>query len=45
MAATFVNLKTGAAIRVVAREDAREKARSYFPEIQDKYKARWRRTG
>jgi formylmethanofuran dehydrogenase subunit E len=39
MAATFMNLKTGAAVRVVAREDAREKARTYFPEIQDKYKA------
>jgi|GEM_PF-158855 len=39
MAATFINLKTGAAFRVVAREDAREKARAYFPEIQDKYEA------
>jgi formylmethanofuran dehydrogenase subunit E len=39
MAATFMNLKTGAAVRVVAREDAREKARVYFPEIQDKYEA------
>jgi formylmethanofuran dehydrogenase subunit E len=39
MAATFVNLKTGKAIRVIAKEEAREKAKEYFPEIQDKYKA------
>ncbi len=39
MAATFVNLKTGRAVRVIAREDAREKAKEYFPEIEDKYKA------
>ncbi|MDA8090297.1 MAG: FmdE family protein [Nitrospiraceae bacterium] len=37
MAATFANLETGEAIRVVAKEDAREKATKYFPEIQDKY--------
>ncbi len=35
MAATFVNLKTGAAVRVVAREEAREKARELFPRIKD----------
>ena len=39
MAATFINLKTGRASRVIAREDAREKAKTYFPEIKDKYKA------
>ncbi|MDP1759389.1 MAG: FmdE family protein [Thermodesulfovibrionales bacterium] len=39
MAATFMNLKTGKALRVVAKEDAREKAKKYFPDIEDKYKA------
>ncbi len=39
MAATFVNLKTGRAVRVVAKEDAREKAKKYFPDTDDKYKA------
>jgi len=39
MAATFINIKTGMAFRVVAREDAREKAKAYFPEIQGKYEA------
>lgn len=39
MAATFVNLKIGKAVRVVAKEEAREKAKEYFPDIEDKYKA------
>jgi len=39
MAATFMNLKTARAVRIIAREDARETAREYFPEIEDKYKA------
>lgn len=39
MAATFMNLSTRKAIRVVAREDAREKAKNFFPEIKDKYAA------
>lgn len=39
MAATFVNLKTGKAIRVIAREEVREKAKEIFPEIEDKYAA------
>ncbi|MCL4457591.1 MAG: FmdE family protein [Nitrospirae bacterium] len=39
MAATFVNLKTGKAVRVIAKEEARDKAKEYFPDIQDKYKA------
>jgi formylmethanofuran dehydrogenase subunit E len=37
MAATFVNLKTGKAIRIVAREESREKAKEYFPDIENKY--------
>lgn len=37
MAATFLNLKTGKAIRVFAREDSRDKAKERFPEIGDKY--------
>ena len=39
MAATFVNLKTGKAVRIIAKEEARDKAKEYFPDIQDKYKA------
>jgi formylmethanofuran dehydrogenase subunit E len=37
MAATFVNLSTDTAVRVFAKEDARDKAKNYFPEIKDKY--------
>lgn len=37
MAATFVNLESGSAVRVVAKEEARSKAQDYFPEIEDKY--------
>ncbi len=36
MAATFVNLETGRAVRIVALEEARELSRKYFPEIPDK---------
>lgn len=39
MAATFVNLKTAKAVRVIAKEDARVKAKEMFPLIEDKYKA------
>ncbi|MBI5641034.1 MAG: formylmethanofuran dehydrogenase [Nitrospirae bacterium] len=39
MAATFLNLKTGRAVRVVAREDSRQKAKGYCPEIENKYAA------
>ena len=39
MAATFVNLKTGRAVRVVAKEESRQKAKEHFPEIKDKYAA------
>ena len=37
MAATYVNLKTGKAIRIVAREESREIAKEYFPSIENKY--------
>ncbi len=37
MAATFVNLSTDRAVRVFAREEARDKAKEYFPEIKDKH--------
>jgi formylmethanofuran dehydrogenase subunit E len=39
MAATFVNLKTGKAVRVLARENAREVARALIPHVPDKYQA------
>ena len=39
MAATFVNLKTGAAVRISAREEAREKAHALFPDINDRAQA------
>jgi len=39
MAATFLNLKTGRAVRVIAKEDSREKAKNLFPEIENKYTA------
>ena len=39
MAATFLNLKTGKAIRVIAKEESRQKAKEMFPEIEDKYAA------
>lgn len=39
MAATFVNLKTAKAARVIAKEDARGKAKDLFPLIEDKYQA------
>jgi formylmethanofuran dehydrogenase subunit E len=37
MAATFINLDTGKAVRVVAREEARSLASKYAPEITEKY--------
>ena len=37
MAATYLNLKTGKAIRIVAREESREKAKEYFPDIENEY--------
>lgn len=39
MAATFVNLKTGKSVRIIAREDARDKAKDLFPGIENKYTA------
>lgn len=39
MAATFLNLRTGKAIRVLAREESRQKAKNLFPHIADTYKA------
>jgi len=39
MAATFLNLKTGTAVRVIAKEESRQKAKEYFPEIENKYAA------
>jgi formylmethanofuran dehydrogenase subunit E len=39
MAATFVNLRTGRAVRVIAREDSREQAKRYAPAGEDKYQA------
>lgn len=38
MAATFVRLDTGQAYRIIAREEARERAKEYCPEIQDRHK-------
>jgi len=37
MAATFVNLKTGKAVRITAREESRELSKKYCPEIENKY--------
>jgi formylmethanofuran dehydrogenase subunit E len=37
MAATFVNLDTGKAVRILAREESRELSRKYCPEIDNKY--------
>jgi formylmethanofuran dehydrogenase subunit E len=37
MAATFVNLRTGKAVRVLAREESRRKAKERFPHIENKY--------
>ena len=39
MAATFVNIETGAAVRIIAREDTREKAKELFPDMEDRYEA------
>lgn len=39
MAATFVNLKTGKAVRVIARDESRRMAKEYFHETENKYEA------
>jgi formylmethanofuran dehydrogenase subunit E len=38
MAATFVNLISGKAVRVTALEDARDLAKQYAPQVDDKYR-------
>lgn len=38
MAATFVNLTSGKAVRITAREESRELAKKYSPEVEGKYK-------
>jgi formylmethanofuran dehydrogenase subunit E len=38
VAATFLNLETNQAVRVVARDDAREKARAMFPQLGDAHR-------
>ncbi len=38
MAATFVNLETGKAVRITAVEEARERSKKYCAEISDKYR-------
>jgi len=39
MAATFLNLKTGKAVRVLAKEESRQTAKNLFPEIENNYAA------
>lgn len=39
MAATFVNTETGKAVRVIAKEESRQKAKEYFPKVENKYTA------
>ncbi len=39
MAATFMNLITGKAVRIVAREASRQKAKERFPGVENKYAA------
>ncbi|MBA4373923.1 MAG: formylmethanofuran dehydrogenase [Thermodesulfovibrio sp.] len=39
MAATFLNLRTGKAVRVIAKEESRQTAKEYFPDIENKYTA------
>jgi formylmethanofuran dehydrogenase subunit E len=38
MAATFVNLQSGKSVRILAKEESKNRAKNYFPEIEDKYK-------
>jgi formylmethanofuran dehydrogenase subunit E len=42
LAATFLNVKTGAAVRVVALDSSRESANCAFPEIENKYERQLR---
>ena len=38
MAATFVNLETGRAVRITAREESRELSKKYYPSLANKYR-------
>ncbi len=38
MAASFINLETGKAVRLLAKEESKDKAKNYIPDIEDKYK-------
>lgn len=38
MAATFVDINTNTGFRIIAKEEARELSKKYFPEMEDKYK-------
>src|SRR6185295_12411490 len=42
LAATFLNVKTGEAIRVIALDSSREAANCAFPEIENKYERQLR---
>jgi formylmethanofuran dehydrogenase subunit E len=42
LAATFLNVKTGEAVRVVALDSSREAAKCAFPEIENKYERQLR---
>ena len=42
VAATFVDLETQRAVRVLARDDARERARTMFPELSDPHEQQLR---
>ena len=42
LAATFLNTKTGEAVRVIARESSRESADRAFPEIENRYERQMR---
>ncbi|MEE9523570.1 MAG: FmdE family protein, partial [Thermodesulfovibrionales bacterium] len=39
MAATFLNLRSRRAVRIVAKEESRGLAKKYFPDMEDKYEA------
>ncbi len=39
MAATFLNIETGRAVRVIANEESRQNAKEYLPEPGNKYEA------
>jgi formylmethanofuran dehydrogenase subunit E len=39
MAVTFLNLKTDHAVRVIAKEESKQKAKEYFSDIENKYAA------